>query len=514
MKTKVLFGLMLLALVFSCSKDDEPAPTPEPENQKPTISFVSPTANSGDLWNIVDVEVNAADSDGSVAKVEFYANGVKVTESTVSPYSFNWNSKDVEDGSVELKAIVTDDEGATATASISVDVKNVLLDYNIFDGYLSAGADIMNFTYITSPAPEKEILYFAEIPEGAFAQTVQRPAEFDGETFDVHFVGYYMNNDGNDGKITSYHGITPGDFSPVPSTQANYGNELGDANVTFTNVPDHDYAMIFSGGNTNPIAENTQRTLKIYDQFDLGYVYLKVGDAGYYMAAPFGVGDHELPLNAMNTSMDSHTFADNGSLSTASLLVQGHTGPSRYSPAVSIYRENIALNGNPFETKFHVPKAEDQVFDHYFTNARVQENGRTYVHEAYQEILSSMTKLDATFEANDKKLSQLDITATSMDDFDWLGVTFQVSASDTFTFVWQSYSGDDTISFPPIPTEVVTATNEVFNSSDIVFKDANVTMLFEDRDNYNGYDDFKDIRFGRKTEDTELKTRLYVFGQL
>ncbi|WP_375324709.1 Ig-like domain-containing protein [Flagellimonas sp. GZD32] len=513
MKTKLLFSLMVLAMVFSCSKDDEPTPTPEPENQKPTVSFVSPAANASNLWNDITVEVNAADNDGTVAKVEFYAKGVKVSEATASPYTFNWNSKDVEDGSVELKATVTDDEGATATASITVEVKNVLLDYNIFDGYLSAGPDIINFTYITSPAPEKEILYVAEIPEGAFAETVQRPADFDDETFDVHFVGYYMNNDGNDGKITSYHGVTPGDFSPSQPTYTNYGNEIGEATVTFTQVPDHDYAMIFSGGNTNPIAENTVRSFKVYDEFNLGYVYLKVGDAGYYHATPFGTGNHELPLNAMNTSMDSHTFTDNSSLSTASLMVQGHTGPGRYSPAVTLYRENVNLGGNPYESKFHVPNAEDQVFDHYYTNARIQLNGKTYVHEAFQEILTSMTKLDATFSADNKTLSQLDITATSMDEIDWLATTFQVSASDTFTFKWQSFSADDNISFPPIPTEVVTATNEVFNSSDIVFKEANVTMLFEDRDNYNGYEDFKDIRFGRKTEDTALKTRLFVFGQ-
>ncbi|MEX0315994.1 MAG: Ig-like domain-containing protein [Allomuricauda sp.] len=511
----LLCATLVVSVALSCSKsDNSPVPTPEPENTAPTISFIDPSADSGTLWNTVTVELDAKDTDGTVAKVEFFVNGSKESEATTTPYTFDWDSKGVDDGTVELKATVTDDEGDTATASLNINVQNLLLNYDVYDGYLSSGADVINFTYITSPAPDREILYVSEITGSSFAEAVQRPADFNGETFDVHFVGYYIHEDVNDGIITTYHGVTPGDFHPAPITPTDYGNELGEANVTFTDVPDHDYAMVFSGGNTNPIAENTERSFTVYGKFNLGYVYLKVGDVGYYLANPFEEGFYEQPLNQMNSPMENYTFADNGQVSTASLLIQGHTGPGRFSPAVTVYRENKFLGGNPFELKFHVPKDEDEVFDHYYTNARIQEDGKTYIHEEYNEILTSITKLNATFSAENKTLSQLDITATTENDFDFMLATCRVAASDTFTFVWNGYSRDDNISFPPIPTEVVEATNEVINSTDIVFKDANLTLQLADWDNYSGYNDYLDIRFGRKTEDTERKTRLFVFEQL
>ncbi|WP_136465596.1 Ig-like domain-containing protein [Flagellimonas onchidii] len=514
---KLVYAAFAALIVLSCSKDDDPKPTPptpEPENQAPTVSFVSPTADTGTLWNTITVELNAADSDGAVAKVELFVNDAKEAEVATAPFTFNWNSKGVEDGVVELKAVVTDNEGETATSMVNVNVKNLLLDYYLYDGYLKSDTNVANFTYITSPAPEREILYVAQITSDTFDEAVQRPDDFGGETFDVHFLEY-IKDDVNQGEITTYHGVTPGDFHPVPSTPTDFGSELGEANVTFTEVLDHDYALIFSGGNTNPITDNTQRSFTVYEEFDLGYVYLRVGDVGYYHAINFGAGDHVLPLSAMDSPMEGYTFTDDGSANTVSLLVQGHTAPGRFSPAVTVYRENAAVGGDTFEANFHVPKDEDEVFDHYYTNVRIQENGKHYVHEDYDGVLTSMKKLNATFLADNKTLSELDITATSTDNFDFLKATFQVAVSGSFMFNWESYSSDDNITFPPIPTEVFETTNGVFNSTDIAFKDVEaITLLLEDRDNYSGYDEYIDVKFGRKTEEIERKTRLFVFEQL
>ena len=514
LKNVMYTGLAAIS-IWSCSKDDDSTPTPitELENQAPSVSFVSPTGNvsaDGTIWNNVSIELSAADADGSVSKVELFIDGTKEAEFNSAPYTFDWDSKNVEDGAIELKATVTDNEGDVTTEAITVNVLNVLLDYNLYDGFLTSGDNTIRFTYITSPAPEQEILYISEVGQGTFNEVVQRPADFDGDTFDVHLLEF-VDDDEDEGQITTYHGIGPGVFSPTPATATDFGNELGQANVTFSDVPDHDYALIFSGGNTNPIGEGTERSFTIFDNFNLGYVYLQKGDEGSYLAVPFGVDNHNLSLSIMNTSMQARSFTDNGVNDTASFLVQGYTGAGRFSPAVTIYRENVALGGSAYETNFHVPNDEDEVFDHYYTNARLQENGRTYVHEAYNEILESMVKKDATFVVDNKTMAELDVTATSTDNFDFLSMTSQIAASDTFTFKWNSYSEDDNVSFPPIPTEVFEATNGVFNSSDIAFKEANITLLIEDRDNYEGYADYKDIRFGRKTEDTERNERVYVF---
>ncbi|MEL6976104.1 MAG: Ig-like domain-containing protein [Bacteroidota bacterium] len=511
----IFFAASISLAILSCSSDDNggTTPTPEPENQNPTVSFVSPTnapVGGPHVWNTISVELNAADADGSIAKVEFFANGVKEGEATAAPYTFDWDTKNVEDGSVELKATVTDDEGAVVTEAISVNVYNVLLDYDTYEGYFNDDASTLNYIYITSPAPAKEILYIAQVTGSSFAETVQRPDDFDGETFDVHFLTY-VKGDMNEGEITTYHSVTPGIFSPQTSTPTDFGNELGTANVTFNNVPEHDYAMIFSFGNTNPINEGAERSFTVFENFDLGYVYLQSNGEGSYLAPPFAVGDHDLLLSEMKTSMQPITFSDAGPNSTASLLVQGHTGPGRFTTAATVYLRNVALNGEAFETNFHVPNEEDDVFDHYYTNARLQANNKTYVHEAYDAILTSMTKMDATLMATNKTMSELDVTATANNDFDFFNMTSQIAASDDFNFIWNSYSADDNVSFPPIPTEVVNATGEVFNASDIAFKDASIVLRLEDIDVFAGYSDYRDVQFGRKTEDVEREERVYVF---
>ncbi|MEM6893415.1 MAG: Ig-like domain-containing protein [Bacteroidota bacterium] len=516
MELKNIFFTAFISLtILSCSSDDNggTTPTPEPENQNPTVSFTNPAnapVGGANVWNTISVELNASDSDGEVAKVEFFVNGVKEGEATAAPYTFDWDTKTVEDGSVELKATVTDDEGAAVTEAISVNVYNVLLDYDTYEGYFSGDASTLNYTYITSPAPDKEILYIAQVTGSSFKEAVQRPDDFDGETFDVHFL-QYVKGDMNEGEITTYHGVTPGSFSPQPSTEIDFGNELGSANVTFNNVPEHDYAMIFSGGNTNPINEGAERSFTVYEKFDIGYVYLQSNGEGSYLASPFSVNNHDLLLDQMNTAMEAYTFIDDDLNSTASLLVQGHTSSGRFSPSTAVYRLNLALNGAPFEANFHVPNEEDEVFDHYYTNARLQANNKTYVHEAYNAILTSMKKMDVTLMTTNRTMSQLDVTATATDDFDFLSMTSQIAASDDFNFVWNSYSADDKVSFPPIPTEVVTATGEIFNATDIVFKNASIVLRLEDIDVFSGYDDYRDVQFGRKGEDVEREERVYVF---
>jgi hypothetical protein len=67
----------------------------------------------------ISFTVSASDSDGSIRKVEFFANNVKIGESTVSPYSFTWVN--AVPGSYRISARATDNMGA-ATNSAGVDV--------------------------------------------------------------------------------------------------------------------------------------------------------------------------------------------------------------------------------------------------------------------------------------------------------------------------------------------------------------------------------------------------------
>ena len=92
------------------------------KNLLPTGNISSPT--NGTLFTapeIVTIMANANDADGSVSKVEFFVNNVKVGEKTTAPFSFNWKSVV---GTAVLTAKITDDKGeASTSAPVSITVK-------------------------------------------------------------------------------------------------------------------------------------------------------------------------------------------------------------------------------------------------------------------------------------------------------------------------------------------------------------------------------------------------------
>jgi hypothetical protein len=63
----------------------------------------------------VSIAANAGDSDGTVAKVEFFNGATKLGEDTTAPYTFDWTG--VGAGSYTLTARATDDLGATTTSA-------------------------------------------------------------------------------------------------------------------------------------------------------------------------------------------------------------------------------------------------------------------------------------------------------------------------------------------------------------------------------------------------------------
>jgi chitinase len=87
-----------------------------PTNNPPTVSLTAPAANATFTAPAsVTITATAADSDGSVAKVEFYQGGTKLGEKTSSPYTYTWSS--VAAGTYAIKAIATDNSGASTTSS-------------------------------------------------------------------------------------------------------------------------------------------------------------------------------------------------------------------------------------------------------------------------------------------------------------------------------------------------------------------------------------------------------------
>ncbi|MDB5258518.1 MAG: Chitinase, partial [Chitinophagaceae bacterium] len=92
-------------------------------NYYPTVAITSPVNNQQFSFpGNVTIEVVASDSDGSIAKVEFYNSTHKLGEAVSAPYTYQWNN--IPSGSFALLAKATDDQGAVSTSEVVIIVIN------------------------------------------------------------------------------------------------------------------------------------------------------------------------------------------------------------------------------------------------------------------------------------------------------------------------------------------------------------------------------------------------------
>src|SRR6185436_16881456 len=73
-------------------------------NVPPTVSLTSPSAGASfQLPTTVSISASAADTDGSVSSVTFYANGLSIGVDTSSPFALSWTPP--ADGDYTLTAM-------------------------------------------------------------------------------------------------------------------------------------------------------------------------------------------------------------------------------------------------------------------------------------------------------------------------------------------------------------------------------------------------------------------------
>ncbi len=103
------------------------------QNRFPSVSITSPTSGTNfEPGNDIPITAEAEDSDGTIAKVEFFEGNTKLGEATSAPYSITWSGAAV--GEYTLTAKATDNEGGVRTSlstnitvSVQVDVTGVEL---------------------------------------------------------------------------------------------------------------------------------------------------------------------------------------------------------------------------------------------------------------------------------------------------------------------------------------------------------------------------------------------------
>jgi chitinase len=85
-------------------------------NARPTVSLTAPA--SGATFTApasVTISASAADSDGSISRVQFYRDSTLIATDTSAPYSVTWSNAAA--GSYSLTAVAVDNDGASTRSA-------------------------------------------------------------------------------------------------------------------------------------------------------------------------------------------------------------------------------------------------------------------------------------------------------------------------------------------------------------------------------------------------------------
>ena len=189
-------------------------------NQPPTVSFTEPANNAEiSLGQSVDFVVDAQDSDGTIASVEFKVNGAAVTSPWIADKT----------GNVQVSVLVTDDDGATADAAINlnvVDVNNLPPVVGIdspASGTTAVQGEVVKVTVSASDPDVGDSISKVELLlEGAVVDTdVSAPYEFNwtAATAGPNVLTARAFDSKNDNAVSSAVtvNVTPGNQSPTAS---------------------------------------------------------------------------------------------------------------------------------------------------------------------------------------------------------------------------------------------------------------------------------------------------------
>ncbi|WP_299439034.1 Ig-like domain-containing protein [uncultured Aquimarina sp.] len=89
----------------------------------PQVTITSPSSGQSFLiGNVVTINANASDADGTITKVEFYVDDTMISEDTSAPYTTNWTALE---GNHTITASATDnDNNVTTSTAVSITVTN------------------------------------------------------------------------------------------------------------------------------------------------------------------------------------------------------------------------------------------------------------------------------------------------------------------------------------------------------------------------------------------------------
>ena len=112
----LIFGFVLFQ---ACNKEEQ-----QPVNDDPLCTIIVP--NEGQEFIVgetITITINASDADGSIKDISILVNDDQIATLSTSPFEYDWNTNGENPGSFTIKAICTDNQGATGDAETTVTLK-------------------------------------------------------------------------------------------------------------------------------------------------------------------------------------------------------------------------------------------------------------------------------------------------------------------------------------------------------------------------------------------------------
>jgi len=167
-------------------------------NAPPTVSITSPVNGSSiQLGQSLTVSADPQDADGSVAKVQFFANGQSLGTVTQAPWSVPWTPTSA--GTYSITAQATDNLGAaTTSAPVSFSVRSTLVLQQGLAGY-NGVTDTFLDGYLTTTVHGADTPLYVDLPHYvplirfAIFQSEGGPLP-NGATVDSAVLSFYKQN--------------------------------------------------------------------------------------------------------------------------------------------------------------------------------------------------------------------------------------------------------------------------------------------------------------------------------
>jgi len=208
--------------IFSCEEEET--------NHEPTCSIISPVQDSTILkGEIVIITADADDEDGNLKEVRFYINNTGVSSTSTFPYTYRWNTSEVDLGIHSLKAEAVDDKNAKSESSITIEIiDNSLVADFVADKTVIALDDTIYFTDLSETRPYEWTWSFGD----GQSSTEQNPSHKYSNA-GIYNVSLTVKND----------------FSSDSETKSNYITVQTLPTISTNNISEYTATTAIVGGN-------------------------------------------------------------------------------------------------------------------------------------------------------------------------------------------------------------------------------------------------------------------------